>query len=250
MMAADPIPAVLVIARRQVIRALVVCMSLLILAGLAGQVLTWFGGHSYVYGFVPKFNLNAENNVPTWFSTICLFLCAFALAVIGLTEWRRQGPLSAYWLGLAGTFVLLSLDEAASFHEMLVYPLRSAWDTGGFFYFAWVIPGGLFVLAFVLVFSNFLRRIPPETRRDFVVAGLVYCSGCLGMEMVAGKYVSIHAPLDFNSSLMAIVEESLEMIGEILFLRALLAYLANHVGTLTVRLEEGRSGASRGEPQA
>jgi asparagine N-glycosylation enzyme membrane subunit Stt3 len=238
MMAADPIPAVIIIARRQVIRALLACMSLLILAGLAAQVSTWFWGHDYLFGLVPKFNLDAENNLPTWFSTICLFLCALALAVIGLAEWRRQGPLFAYWFGLAGTFVLLSVDEAASFHEMLARPLESAWHTGGFFRFAWVIPGGLFVIVFVLVFSSFLRRIPAETRRHFVVAGLVYCSGCLGMEMIAGKYLSISGPPDFNYSLMAILEESLEMIGEILFLRALLAYLANHVGSLTVRLEQ------------
>jgi hypothetical protein len=235
-------PAVIVIAPRPVIRVLFVCMSLLILAGLAGQLSTWFLGHDNLLGFVPKFNLSEENNVPTWFSTICLFLCAIALAAIALAEWRGKRPLCAYWSGLAGTFVLLSLDEAASFHEMLNAPLKTALHTGGLFYFAWVIPGALLVLGFLLAVWRFLGRIPAETRRDFLVAGFVFCSGCLGMEMIDGRYCSLHGA-DLNYSLMSILEESLEMAGEILFLRSLLAYLADHVGSLTIRLREDPVGA-------
>ena len=127
-------------------------MVLLILAGLAGPV-------------------------SIWFSTICLFLCALALAVIALLEWRRRMPLSRYWFALSGTFAILSLDEAASFHEMLAGPVRRLLHTGGVFYFAWVIPGGLFAIGFALLFSDFLRRLPAETRRNFLVAGAVYVSG-------------------------------------------------------------------------
>jgi hypothetical protein len=235
-------PALIVIAPRPVIRVLFVCMSLLIIASLAGQVSTWFLGHDNLLGFVQKFDLNSENNVPTWFSTICLFLCAIALAAIALTEWRRKGPLWVYWFGLAGTFVLLSLDEAASFHEMLAAPFKTALHTEGFLHFAWVIPGGFFVLGFLLVYCRFLIRIPAKTRRDFLVAGFVFCSGCLGMEMIDGRYVSLHGE-DFNYALMTILEESLEMAGEILFLRSLLAYLADHVGSLTVRLRDDRFAA-------
>ena len=198
------------------------------MAGLAVQLSTWFLGHDNLLGFVQKFDLDAENNVPTWFSTICLFLCGIALAAIALTEWRGKGPLRVYWFGLAGTFVLLSLDEAASFHELLVAPVRMALHPEGFLYFAWVIPGSFFVLGFVLVYWRF-----------FLLAGFVYCSGALGMEMIDGRYVSLHGR-DFNYSLMVIVEESLEMAGEILFLRSLLAYLADHVGSLTVRLRRDR----------
>ena len=219
----------LVVARRPVIRALVACTILLILAGLAGQVSTWFLGHDYLLGFVPKFDLDQENNVPTWFSTICLFLCALALSAIALLEWRRRAPLARYWFALSGTFVLLSLDEAASFHEMLVKPVRSLLHSGGVFYYASVIPLGLFVIVFALIFSDFLRRLPPETRRNFLIAGAVYVSGALGMEMAGGNYLSVHQRPDFTYAMMAIVEESLEMFGAILFLRGLLLHLEKHV---------------------
>ena len=238
-MDAEATPLSIVVARRSVIRALFACMVLLILAGLAGQISTWFLGHDTLLGFVPKFDVNRENNVPTWFSTICLFLCALALSVIALLEWRRRMPVSRYWFALSGTFAILSLDEAASFHEMLVQPVRSLLHAGGVFLFAWVIPGGLFVIGFALLFSGFLRELPAETRRNFLVAGAVYVSGALGMEMAAGHYVSVHQRPDFTLSVMTIIEESLEMFGTILFLRGLLRHLEKYVGTFAVRLTGG-----------
>ena len=237
--AAEATPLLIVVARRSVIRALLACMVLLILAGLAGQVSTWFLGHDTLLGFVPKFDVDQENNVPTWFSTICLFLCALAVSVTALLEWRRRMPLSRYWFALSGTFAILSLDEAASFHETLVQPLRWLLHTGGVFYFAWVIPGGLFAIGFALLFSDFLRRLPTETRRNFLVAGAVYVSGCLGMEMVGANHISVHQRPDFTFSMMTIVEESLEMFGTILFLRGLLRHLEKYVGTFAVRLTGG-----------
>jgi hypothetical protein len=226
-------PTVITITPRTLIRTLLVCMSLLVMAGLAGQISRWQFGHDYVFGFVREFDLNQENNVPTWFSTICLFLCAIALVAIALAERRKKG--GAYWFGLAGTFVLLSLDEAASFHESLTDPVGAAVHAGGIFQFAWVIPGGLFALGVLLVCWRFLGLLPAETRRQFLVAGFIFCSGCLGMEMIDGRYFSLHGR-DFTYALMGILEEWLEMLGEILFLRSLLAYLANYVGSVTLRL--------------
>ena len=231
--AGNPAPATIVIALQPTVRVLLVCMSLLIMAGLAGTVSTWFLGDYTFLRFLRKFDVDMENSVPTWFSTICLFLCAIALAAIALTEWRGKGPLRLYWFGLTGTFVLLSLEEAASFHETLSAPLRNVLHTGSFLHFAWVIPGGFFVAGFLWVFWGFLRQIPAETRRGFLIAGFVYCSGSLGVEMINGRYLSLHGE-DFNYSLMCVLEESLEMAGVILFLRSLLSYLADHVGSLTV----------------
>ena len=234
-------PAVIVINPKFTIRVLAGCTSLLIIGGLASDLATSFLDrasleHYHLVSVTAELKLDAENNVPTWFSTIYLFLCATALTAIAVTERRSKGPLYPYWFGLAATFGMLSLDEEASFHEKLIRPLRLAWHTGGPFFFAWVIPGSLFVLGFLLVYWKFMRQLPGGIRRDVLVAGLVYCAGCLGMEMIDGWYLTAHGR-DLIYSLMTILEESLEMIGEILFLRVLLAYLASHTGSLTVRLE-------------
>ena len=92
-----------------------------------------------------------------------------------------------------------------------------------------------------LLFSGFLRKLPAETRRNLLVAGAVYVAGALGMEMAGGYYFSVDEVPDFTYAMMAIVEESLEMFGVILFLRGLLRHLEKHVGTFAVRLTGGAS---------
>jgi hypothetical protein len=86
----------------------------------------------------------------------------------------------------------MSLDETATLHEKLLHPVRNALHAEGFFYFAWVIPGALFVLGFLAVTFGFLRRLAADTRRRFLVAGFIYVSGSLGMEMVGGHYEFVH----------------------------------------------------------
>jgi hypothetical protein len=50
---------------RTLIRVLFACMALLVVFGLAGQVSRFLLGHDYLLGLLPKFDLDAENNVPT-----------------------------------------------------------------------------------------------------------------------------------------------------------------------------------------
>ena len=220
-----------------VLRFLWAGMVVLTLLAVAGQISRFVLGHGTLLGFVQKFNLDAENNVPTWFSSTCLFLCAVALAAITLLERVRRSKLAAHWFALSVVFALLSLDEEASFHEMLVDPLRALLHTNGPFFFAWVIPGGLFVIGFVITFVGFLRGLDPYTRRSFVLAGAVYVSGALGMEMVGSNYYASHGlNADATYMSLAFVEEILEMSGTILFLRALLSYVERSVGTFTVQV--------------
>jgi hypothetical protein len=46
------------------------------------------------------------------------------------------------WILLGVIFVLLSLDETASFHEMLIHPVRGRLNLEDIeiFHFAWVVP--------------------------------------------------------------------------------------------------------------
>jgi hypothetical protein len=232
---------ILSIAPRTPIRVLFACMALLIVLGLAGQISRFYLGHDFLYGLLPKFDFDTENTVPAWFSTICLFLCALTLSAIAHAERARKG-MGAYWFWLAALFVVLSLDEAASFHELLYPLLRKRFHPTGFFYYGWVIPGAIFAIAVFIACCRFLRRLPAPSCRRFVVAGAIFCSGSLGMEMVGGRYYSLHG-VDFTYAWMSILEESLEMTGEILLLRALLAYLAAHVKSVTISLQPDSSAA-------
>jgi hypothetical protein len=207
-----------------------ICAVLLVVASLATQAGSRSSDRYVFFVLGSAFNLDGENNIPAWFSTISLFLCALILVAIGAVCWKQNGGHRWYWIGLSVVFLGLSLDEAASIHEWLVLPLRRRLDLGGYFYYAWVIPGGLFTLAVGLAFLRFVIGLPRVTRTRFFVAGIIYCSGALGMELIGGKYASAHGMRNWTYILIASLEESLEMLGTILFLQALLVYWREYVG--------------------
>jgi len=107
----------------------------------------------------------------------------------------------------------------------------------GIFYFAWVIPGIALVLVLGLFFLRFLLSLPATTRRRFLIAATLYLGGALGVELIGGQYAELHGFESFTYSMIATVEESLEMAGLILFIRALLKYCAESYKEVGFRFE-------------
>jgi hypothetical protein len=171
-------------------------------------------------------DVNANPNPAAWFSSTLLLLCSGLLAVITSTRKRVGDYYTTHWGALSIIFVLMSLDEAAEIHDLFIEPLRSLLNTGGLFYFAWVIPGGAFVAIFVLAYTRFLFYLPIRFRRLFIAAGAVYVLGALGMEMLGGLEIDLHHGKENLPYLAAeTVEEFLEMSGVILFLYSLMEYI-------------------------
>jgi hypothetical protein len=213
--------------------------SIVAFLALAGTLSAFFKvvlQQSTAFGFVPLFDLDREANVPSWYSSLAILCCATLLATIVFTKRKEQDPHYRAWRLLAATFLLLSLDEAASLHELSMPTLRRYLHTSGVFYFAWVIPGALFVLAVFLRMLKLLRDLDRQTRQRFLVAGAVYVAGALGMEMIGGAYTSASGG-DFYYA-FAIVEETLEMVGILLFLHALLCYVTAHMPRVTLTFKE------------
>jgi hypothetical protein len=171
-------------------------------------------------------DVNANPTPAAWFSSTLLLLCSGLLAVITSTRKRVGDHYTTYWGALSIIFVLFSLDDGAEIHDHFIDPLRSLLNTGGLFYFAWVIPGGAFVAIFVLAYTRFLFYLPVRFRRLFIAAGALYVLGALGMEMLGGLEVDLHHGKETLTYLAAeTVEEFLEMSGTILFLYGLMEYI-------------------------
>lgn len=96
------------------------------------------------------------------------------------------------------------------------------------FYFAWVMPGTIIVITLGIIFLKFLRNLPVNTRNQFMLSGIIYVGGALGVEMIGGHYY-YHGISSFGYSLITTMEESFEMIGIIYFIYALLNYIKMHV---------------------
>ena len=55
--------------------------------------------------------------------------------------------------------------------------------------------------------------------------------------MLGGYYYELHAGENLTYSLITTLEESLEMLGLILFIRALLDYLSAHFSEITINFQ-------------
>ncbi len=64
------------------------------------------------------------------------------------------------------------------------------------------------------------------SRSLFVAAGLVYVAGAIGMEMVGSAYASVHTTVNaVYAMLIVTIEETLEMLGLVLFVYTLLSHI-------------------------
>ena len=208
----------------------------LIVAHFAGMYSRFVLGHGRLLGLVDTFNVNVENNVPTFFSTFLLVACALVLAVIArLPANGSRGR--RYWGWLAILFMLLALDEDASIHELFIKPVQYFLPVEGALHFAWVVPYGILALLVGLLYLRFVLGLPEPTRRLTIVSGSIYVTGALVFEMIGGWYISeIAGVQDFPYAIIVAGEEFLEMCGSILFLYTLLDCLNRELRGEPIRI--------------
>jgi hypothetical protein len=201
---------------------------------VATQYIKYVYGHEFQLGLVRLLDLEGENNLPSWYSSFALLLSSALLGIIGLHRKREANPYARHWLALAIVFLCLSIDEAASIHEM-TDPLLDQWlkthDLGYVLRLigtAWVLAGVLFAVIVLLLSLRFLQRLPFGTRMRFLIAGGLYVSGAIGLEVVGGRYIAQYGGHTLTYSIMVAIEEGLEMVGVVAFLHALMLYMAKH----------------------
>ncbi len=179
-----------------------------------------------VFGEVAWFDLDAERNLPTWFSGALFAL--FSAAAVAAYQFERDRTarggsfrLPGLWLGVAGVGLLMSLDELTVLHENILWrETRLVSDRlGG----AWVYltqwqlvfaPAIFLVVAyFTLFFWN--RLAQSSTARRLTFGGLAAWGAAFGLEAVRGA-LRLEGEGWYRFGVLA--EESLEMVGAILLL--------------------------------
>lgn len=172
-------------------------------------------------------DLDFEESLYTWFSTILLSFAALVSLFVGSIKKEGSEKFKRHWMIIGFLFFMLSIDEMLSFHERVSGMLSNAFPTSGIFEFAWVIPA-IFIISFLgLFFWPFIRQLPASVSRTIIIAGAIFVFGAVGMEMVAGLFISENSLNDdaFTSPIyriLANIEEGLEVVGVIVFIKALL----------------------------
>ncbi len=227
-------------AKRVTLVLLAVVFTLIALSTI-GQVSKHVLGHPQLKGFVPAFYVDLESSVPTWYSSAALGFAGLLLALIAVYAWSARDPYRLHWSALAALFVLLSIDEIAMFHELPIDGLRESLGAGGVLYYTWVIPGAVFVLVVGAAFARFLWHLPRRTRVTFVVAGIVFVGGAIGVEMISGLQADRYGEQTLGYAMIVTVEELCEMLGIVIFIHGLLDYIASRAGEIRIRIGNSRA---------
>lgn len=213
--------------RPRIVAALAATTMLLVLVHVLLQAIRFIDGNDYLYGLTPLFDLDAEGNLPTFFSTVLLLACCGMLAIIAVHA-RRHGDADATrWTLLAAGFLFMAVDEFAKLHELMDAPMQALIgdEATGWLLYAWVVPYALVVLALGAWCLPFLRRLPRDTRLRFCLAGTVYVGAALGIEFLEGVQAGLHGEDSLGYAALTTVQEVLELAGLILFLDALLRHV-------------------------
>ena len=219
---------------KKILKRLVIIVICLVLASIFAHYYKYFIGHDRY--LVRLFALDHEWNIPTYYSSLALLFCSILLAIIAFSHKNEKNKFYLYWTVLAIIFFLLSLDESLQFHEQTIGRLRNLFDLSGIFYFAWVIPGIIFVFIFGLFFIKFLLNLDRKLRFLFIVSSIIYVCGAIGMELTSGWYASTHGVENFSYAILTDIEESLEMIGILVLIHTLQSYISSNLAGLHIRI--------------
>ena len=184
-------------------------------------------GHDHIYGLASLFRLDREANVPTLFSSCLFLLNAALLGIFGYLK-RLSGASYRPWVSLALIFCFLSVDEAARIHERLIDPVGIALDTGGIFYFAWIIPYGILTALLAAIYLPIIWPLERRFRYLLLLSGGLYIGGAVGFEMIGGALRdSFQTYETVWYAISMTCEESLEMAGLIIFTYTLMLLIQN-----------------------
>lgn len=183
--------------------------------------------YPYVAMSLDLFSVNAEQTIPTWYSVLLLFGAALLFLLIAREKIGTKARDGWLWGSLFLVFLYLSLDEAASIHEIAAEWLQTDFQLSGFLAFGWQLAAAPFLLLFGLLYFRFWLRLPRSTRLHFMLAGLVYVGGAFVIEGFSAARYDALGGLSYGYLVIGTLEEFCEMLGVIILIYGLLHYLVN-----------------------
>ena len=183
-----------------------------------------------------RFGLDEELSFPTWVNSMMAFLVAGLAWIVGKSQKTSIQKITWYLIALIG--ILISVDEVVALHELLLQGLHILANFGegqGLFTNAWILVMPAILVGLIFGVRLLYKHLPSSTFKRLVVAIAVYLIGAFIVE-----YASI--PLDKSSALYnfgaVVVEESLELLGVWLAIRAILLHTVEHEKVLSKKIAD------------
>lgn len=219
---------------------------LFIVATLLAHVL-FQADSAHLVGFA-IYDVDQEANLPTWLSSMLLNIAAVLAFVISSSD---APVLRRPWRGIALLLALMSMDEIACLHNV---PSRRLFEwlgaDNGYLMNAWVLPAGLLSLGILCVYLPFLLQVRRRVALGLMLAGALYLTGALGLEILGSKLEFDTGGMDYDGAsryslafeICTVAEEFFEFAG----LLVTLSVLRKHA--ITVGAELRLSFAARCTP--
>jgi hypothetical protein len=176
-----------------------------------------------------RVDMDDEASLPTWFSQMLLLsigISAFAAAFLH----RQKGP-KRIWsiIGLVG--VLMSIDEVAAIHELVLQIIHLAvygLVTPTTFSNAWLILLPFILLAGVLLLIQAIKYIPRKTIYILTLGAFVLLTGAVFIDILTNAH---NANTFYEKGVMVALEETCELLGASIMLFGILDYLESNFGS-------------------
>ena len=192
-------------------RFLAALVAVQLAINLGGLIARARGDH-----FPPLWNLDAEANIPVWWSAVLLLtVSGLAAALAWADEERSRAPL---WLLAAAVLAFLSLDEVAGLHERLGDAITA--DDGNIR--QWVLVLGPVLLVLVAILARLLGALSSRER--------ILAAAAVGFYVLALAVEALSIWDEGGREYVAVaVEENSEMLASALAATALLSALTRRV---------------------
>ncbi|MGE0316103.1 MAG: hypothetical protein AB7P21_31200 [Lautropia sp.] len=217
-------------------------VATIVLLAVAHAVFQWLRferGLPEVYGLVRLFDLAAEANLPSFFSSVQIVVCGVLAAAIGLARRAAKDAYATHWLVLGAMLFALAVDEAAEIHELTIRPVRELMPSSstGLLFWGWVVPAMVLVAVVGVSYLRFVfSYLPASTRNACVLGAALFVGGAIGVEMPEARHVEVHGDRNMRYALFVLVEEVFEMLGMLVLMRGLLRHLATEVGAIELQV--------------
>ena len=185
-----------------------------------------YGGRTIV-GLDRLVTVDGVGDIPTWFASILLLACSLAFAGIARIKQERGGCFAWRWRGLALSFLVMSIDKSVGAHRWANGVLRSVEHRLHLPGYSWVLLVAIAMPLLYFIYAPFVRILGREYHTLFGAATAVFLSGALVLDKLSAKIALVLQGGDIMRLLLTSIEEGLEIFGVILFLYALLRYIAD-----------------------
>lgn len=167
--------------------------------------------------FASLMNLDGEWNLPTWFSSVQLFVIGALFAAAAQSARRPESVPSLFPYTVGSAFVFLSMDEGAAFHERISEVAREndvAWiliEGHGAWITVYAVVGVVFLLSTLPYFLAYWHH----ARREAIiitVGAAVFVLGAVGFEIASYLFLR-DGNVDDLYRVEVAIEEFFEMSG-------------------------------------